>query len=281
MGKTGGVEYYVWLGVGISACAIAGVAARIALTNAAHAAGFFPNSSQISVNMLGSFVIGLLFGIPKLVDHMPLVYHSLAAGFCGSLTTFSSWINAIMQPGSDWSAELITGLTVPFIALLLGKDLASFVFQSVELSEGPKNWQQRLDRFFVGFVAVAVVAVMVPLGITEAVETAYLIESSLGPLGALTRAVLAFTVNGKFLEHFMIGTFIANVIAVLIVGSLSSCRNDDKWCEYSIVGIAGSLSTVSSWALDTVKIYSKNRQWAYCYCLVSVGVCLALMAPFR
>jgi CrcB protein len=281
MRKSSGTEFYVWLGVGISASSIAGVATRIALTNTAQAADFFPNSSQISVNMLGSFVIGLLFGIPNLVSHMPLVYHSLAAGFCGSLTTFSSWIYAIMKPGSDWSAELITGLTVPFISLLFGKDLASFTLKSLSQSEGPKDWQHRLDSYFVIFFAAAVVAVMVTLGVTRAVESAYLIECALGPLGALTRAVLAFTMNGKVLAHFMIGTFVANVIAVLIVGALSSCRDENEWCEYSIVGIAGSLSTVSSWALDTVKIYSKTRRWAYCYCILSVGCSVALMAPFR
>lgn len=280
MGKTTGTEYYVLLGIGISAGSIAGVAARIALTNAAHAASFFPNSSQISVNMLGSFIIGLLFGTPNLVNHMPLVYHSLAAGFCGSFTTFSSWIYAIMKPGSDWSAELITGLTVPFISLLFGKDLASFIWKSLSQSEGPKDWQQRFDSSFAIFLVAAVVAVMVPLGVTRAVESAYLIECALGPLGALTRAVLAFTMNGKALAHFMIGTFVANVVAVLIVGALSSCQDENEWCEYSIVGIAGSLSTVSSWALDTVKIYSKTRRWAYCYCLVSVGCSLALMSPF-
>ena len=78
----------------------------------------------------------------------------------------------------------------------------------------------------------------------------------------------------------MIGTLVANVVAVILVGALTSCRESNDWCDYSVVGIAGSLSTVSSWVLDTFNIYPKSRPWAYFYSLSSVAVCVGILLPF-
>jgi CrcB protein len=266
--------------VGISSMSIAGVAGRIALLDAAQDGGFFTNSSQISVNLVGSLLIGFLYGVPDLCAvHMPLVYQALAAGFCGSLTTFSSWIYAIMKPGSDWSVELVTGLTVPFIAVLNGRDFATNIFSPTGSVEN-KEILKKLDQLLVVFFGVAAVAVMVAIGTTKSVSQNDLIACALGPIGALTRYVVSTSLNGRGLKNFMIGTFVANQVAVVIVGALSLCRDTNEWCNDSIVGIAGSLSTVSSWALDTVKIYQSNKGWAYLYSLTSVGVALAIIAPF-
>ena len=270
---------YVSIILGISSMSIAGVASRIALLHAAQEGGFFTNSSQISVNLVGSLFIGFLYGVPDLSVRMPWMYQALAAGYCGSLTTFSSWINAIMKPGSDWSVELLTGLTIPFIAVLIGRDFAANIF-SPNGSVENKEMIKRLDQSLVLFFAAAAVAAMVALGTTKSVSQNDLIACALGPIGALTRYVLSTNLNGRGLKHFMIGTFVANQIAVVIVGALASCRDTNEWCNDSIVGIAGSLSTVSSWALDTVKIYQSNKGWAYLYCLASVGVSLAIIAPF-
>ena len=264
--------------VGISAMSIAGVATRISLLNASVDARFFTNSSQISVNLFGSFLIGFFWGYPTLEAALPHTYTSLAVGFCGSLTTFSSWIYAIMKPQSDWSAELLTGLSIPFIGFLLGRDLAALC-GSVCGSKESLKW---VDRGIVSSFAVAVLCAMVTVSITAPpnISGEELASCAVGPLGALTRWILSKLLNGRLLQHFMLGTLLSNLIAVILVGSLTSCRDTHDWCEYGVIGIAGSLSTVSSWVLDTFKIYPKSPWWAYLYCLSTVGLGLAIMAPF-
>lgn len=66
---------------------------------------------NLLVNVLGAALLGLLAGLPAAPRRQLL----LGIGFCGSLTTFSSWMLAAMQQLSagDWSAALgLIGLTL-------------------------------------------------------------------------------------------------------------------------------------------------------------------------
>ena len=63
------------------------------------------------VNVLGAALLGLLAGLPAAPRRQLLV----GIGFCGSLTTFSSWTLAAMKQLSagDWAAALgLIGLTL-------------------------------------------------------------------------------------------------------------------------------------------------------------------------
>ena len=66
---------------------------------------------NLLVNVLGAGLLGFLAGLPAAPRRQLL----LGIGFCGSLTTFSSWMLAAMQQLSagDWSASLgLIGLTL-------------------------------------------------------------------------------------------------------------------------------------------------------------------------
>ena len=68
------------------------------------------------VNVLGAALLGLLAGLPAAPRRQLL----LGIGFCGSLTTFRSWMLAAMQhlSAGDWAAAL--GLIVLTLGLGLG-----------------------------------------------------------------------------------------------------------------------------------------------------------------
>ena len=66
---------------------------------------------NLLVNGLGAGLLGLLAGLPAAPRRQLL----LGIGFCGSLTTFSSWMLAAMKhlSAGDWSAALgLIGLTL-------------------------------------------------------------------------------------------------------------------------------------------------------------------------
>ena len=267
----------------VSAGSIAGVAARIALLRSA--VNFFPSSSQLSVNMVGSFVIGVIFGVKDLEKLTPWTHAALTVGFCGSFTTFSSWIYSMLKPSADWSIELLTGITIPIAALIFGRDIAQ---ATVRAFAGPKDSPDEkevehnriMDYGIVALLSVAAIATSIPLVVTGNVSSSDMIACAIGPLGALTRWVLCTVLNAKS-NYFMMGTFASNLLGCLIAGALGSCKTTNDWCNYSVVGIAGSLSTVSSWALDTVKLHSaRSPEWAYFYYLFSVAVGVAVVIPF-
>ena len=66
---------------------------------------------NLLVNGLGTALLGLLAGLPAAPRRQLL----LGIGFCGSLTTFSSWMLAAMKhlSSGDWAAALgLIGLTL-------------------------------------------------------------------------------------------------------------------------------------------------------------------------
>ena len=78
---------------------------------------------NLLVNVLGAALLGLLAGLPAAPRRQLL----LGIGFCGSLTTFSSWMLAIMKhlSSGDWAAALgLIGLT---LGLGLGAALSGFM----------------------------------------------------------------------------------------------------------------------------------------------------------
>ena len=82
---------------------------------------------NLLVNVLGAALLGLLAGFPAAPRRQLL----LGIGFCGSLTTFSSWMLAVMQyiNVGDWASALgLIGLT-----LGLGLGAAGLAFWGARL----------------------------------------------------------------------------------------------------------------------------------------------------
>ena len=88
---------------------------------------------NLLVNTLGAAILGLLAGLPAAPRRQLLV----GVGFCGSVTTFSSWMLTAMEHlgAGDWAAALgLIGLT---LGLGLGAAALGFSFGRRITPPGP------------------------------------------------------------------------------------------------------------------------------------------------
>ncbi len=120
-----------WQTVGaVSVGAILGALVRFWAARWLNASAVSPLGTFL-VNILGAFLLGFVIGYFAKKPYSPM-YYGLAAGFCGSLTTFSSLIfelhemlqlGAITRAGLYILASLILGLG----AFILGNLAAAWV----------------------------------------------------------------------------------------------------------------------------------------------------------
>ena len=72
--------------------------------------GLVLHDRDVVVNVLGSLILGLLLGLP----YRPRIQLLVGIGFCGSLTTFSSWmVNSVdlIVAGQQLEAFGLIGMT--------------------------------------------------------------------------------------------------------------------------------------------------------------------------
>lgn len=79
--------------------------------------------ATLAINVVGSLIIGLLFGVLSRHQMQQGTYLLLASGFCGGFTTFSTFalenVN-LMQKGQSFSALLYIGISI-ILGLMLCK----------------------------------------------------------------------------------------------------------------------------------------------------------------
>ena len=81
--------------------------------------------ATFTVNMVASFILGFLIGLFEIREGLPGYYKlALATGFCGALSTFSTFVAddyILITKELDWGiAALYTGLSVVLGILLVG-----------------------------------------------------------------------------------------------------------------------------------------------------------------
>ena len=94
------LEELLWVGLG----AVPGALLRWQF-------GVLLQDRDVLVNVLGSLILGLLLGLP----YRPRVQLLIGIGFCGSLTTFSSWMVSsvdLIASGLPLAAFGLIGLTL-------------------------------------------------------------------------------------------------------------------------------------------------------------------------
>ena len=96
---------------------------------------------DVLVNVFGSLILGLLLGLP----YRPRLQLLAGIGFCGSLTTFSSWmVNSVdlIVSGDPLAALGLIGMTLGLglggaaLGLLIGRIISAWI---VRLSEPPQS----------------------------------------------------------------------------------------------------------------------------------------------
>ena len=102
--------------------------------------GVLLQDRDVLVNVLGSLILGLLLGLP----YRPRVQLLIGIGFCGSLTTFSSWMVSsvdLIASGLSLAAFGLIGLTLGLglggaaLGLWIGRSLCAL---AIKRSEPPR-----------------------------------------------------------------------------------------------------------------------------------------------
>ncbi|OAA33968.1 Camphor resistance CrcB protein [Metarhizium rileyi] len=231
------------------------------------------------------------------------LYIGLATGFCGSFTSFSTFIrdaflamsNDVVPPGSGTEAQsrnggysfmammavIITTVGLSLAALIFGAHFAIATERVVPSIPYPIT-RKLLDPLFVVlgwgcWLGAIFISVFPPNDQWRGQATFALVFA---PLGCLARFYLAIYLNGKC-ASFPLGTFAANVLgtAVLAVawdiahiqsGGVIGCQVlqgvEDGFC--------GCLTTVSTWVAE---LNSLRRKDSYIYGATSVAVSFSLM----
>ena len=97
--------------------------------------GVVLHDRDVLVNVLGSLILGLLLGLP----YRPRIQLLVGIGFCGSLTTFSSWmVNSVdlIVSGQQLAAIGLIGLTLGLglggaaLGLWIGRSVDSLLIRT-------------------------------------------------------------------------------------------------------------------------------------------------------
>ena len=102
--------------------------------------GLVLHDRDVVVNVLGSLILGLLLGLP----YRPRIQLLVGIGFCGSLTTFSSWmVNSVdlIASGQRLEAVGLIGMTLGLglggaaLGLLIGRGISALAIKPSEPSQ--------------------------------------------------------------------------------------------------------------------------------------------------
>lgn len=230
------------------------------------------------------------------------LYIGLATGFCGSFTSFSSFIrdgflamsNNMVVPGEGHPksrnggysfmallAVLIATISLSLSGLIFGTHLAE-ACEWFTPSISSKFMRKVLDLLAVVvgwgcWIGAVLMAIFPPREVWRGQVVFSLIFA---PLGCIARFYLAIGLNGK-LPKFPLGTFAANVLGTAVLGmgwdiahvplgGVIGCQVlqgiEDGFC--------GCLTTVSTWVAELSSLRKRN---AYIYGAASVVVSLAVM----
>jgi len=105
--------------------------------------GVVLNDRDVLANVLGSLILGVLVGLP----YRPRVQLLVGIGFCGSVTTFSSWmVNSVdlIHQGRPMAAVGLIGLTLGLgigaaaLGLLVGRRVAALAIKPPEPPQSPR-----------------------------------------------------------------------------------------------------------------------------------------------
>ncbi|KEF55431.1 uncharacterized protein A1O9_08181 [Exophiala aquamarina CBS 119918] len=297
----------------------------------------YPNSPFPSrvlwANLGGSFTIGFLvedrqlfrgeWGSPdpkapsanhgKVKKTLPL-YIGLATGFCGSFTSFSSFMrdaflaltNALASPSSTSPyhtdpvisprnggfsflallAILIVHPAISLAALQVGAQVA-LVSQPLLPTIPFKLGRKILDPLAVllgfGCWLAAVLLAVWPAGNAVHWRSRAVLPLVFSPPGCLLRFYVSKHMNAR-IPGFPLGTFVVNMLGTAVLGMAFDLQHAGSIGGRSstscavlqgiMEGFCGCLTTVSTWVAE---LQGLQRSHAWVYGLVSVGVGLALM----
>ncbi|KAG9317390.1 CrcB-like protein-domain-containing protein [Chiua virens] len=222
------------------------------------------------VQATGCFVMGISLGMKAPFGNFygPL-YTAITSGFCGSLTTFSSWqvdiFNSWVNSGQfhrSGLSDFLDGLTKTWVTLLLS--LASLTF-GVYISRAILPYLPALKpprrhvRYCLTILSILTYAATFPAYFRLPANFRHQATAALlfcYP-GTLTRYLLSINLNPR-IKHFPLGTFTANMLGTALLGVFHVLQgmpfpvspNACSLLQGLGDGYCGCLSTVSTFAAE-------------------------------
>ncbi|CAK9161650.1 unnamed protein product [Ilex paraguariensis] len=265
-------------------------------------------------NMVGSFLMGwwgVVFkrDISKVSDQLAI---GLTTGYLGSLTTFSGWIQKML----DLSVEghwvfavlgILIGLFLAAYSIIFGIETArgaKWLLQRLiksstcGISSSKSNWKVDNCKRHLAVVVVLLLMLGLLYGLSGTWEIREFSSGSHGaqlwlacmvaPLGVWIRWFLA-RLNGHglgkmgLLKWVPFGTLIANVLAACAMAALATVKKAVKTKTSDTVatgiqfGMLGCLSTVSTFMAEFQAMRESKNPWrAYTYAVSTILISFAL-----
>ncbi|KAI5124936.1 hypothetical protein M0805_007363 [Coniferiporia weirii] len=234
------------------------------------------------VQAMGCLIMGFSLGLKDQIGayYGPL-YTAITTGFCGSLTTFSSWqldvFLAWANTGGahrDWFRDVIDGLAQTIFTLAIS---LSSVTLGLHLSRQVTHRVPRVGPAPAAFgyvfsaLSVLVYAATLPAYFKSSASFRHQATAALlfSFPGTLTRYLLATTLT-PLVKLLPLGTFAANIFGTALIGGfhiLQRTSNLPSQNACAILqgladGYCGCLTTVSTFAVE-VGALSTRRAWLY------------------
>lgn len=260
-------------------------------------------TSTIWSNMVACFLFGAIRYADGIITIDSYTLPSLTTGFCGTASSFSSFILELFQHSTH---SAISGAQYPnagygvmeFLSVLLIQLVASggaLVFgQTVarHLLNHYTSYHKKLQKFInyggklMRFACIPIVVSQIVLAIVFSGNSRFwTLDALFGIVGASIRFELSKHFNNRF-NWFPMGTFLANIISSTLACVLFILRYGLKdghplvtnaeatsMVLYLLLGFCGSLSTLSTFVYEGNNMPITNACWYY---FLSVGICFCV-----
>ncbi|XP_059072504.1 uncharacterized protein LOC131044345 [Cryptomeria japonica] len=254
-------------------------------------------------NMVGSFFMGWV-GVAfkrNISIFSEALAIGLSSGLMGSITTFTSWIQAMVNLATKghWITGifgLLLGMELAQMSLELGIEstkLITYAHIQIKKKQLALTWMPSSEHYqcglygFILFMFIFAILwggslVLLVFNFTSQHKAKLWMACMVGPFGVWARWYMA-RLNGqgigakKHLKWLPIGTLLTNLMTSIVMAALSTIHQVVKDRTGKIVieslqlGFLGCMSTVSAFVVEVRAMHQSNHSWrAYVYILLSL-----------
>lgn len=273
-----------------------GIALRILVSHMCDAPATSPTfiyfgTSYFVQNILGTFLLGVLSHMKK---GKQFVSPSITTGFCGSLTTYSSWqlyviTQYILKNNNYQTFDIISNFIVChcvfYLTFVFGRHMGDWLIDRNIICPLPTTASNSF-RWYQYFIIITTcclfVLLLVLLFFVENMTRPYILCCVLGSFGALVRYKLclynigaAYKYKFRYMYTFIVnvlGSMLIFIVYVFLKQHVHAIGTGVLWIDilYSIqIGFCGSLTTVSTFMNELHNLNStgtlNDRGYMYKY----------------
>eukprot|EP00050_Salpingoeca_kvevrii_P019937 m.92206 g.92206 ORF g.92206 m.92206 type:complete len:318 (+) comp8640_c0_seq4:100-1053(+) len=243
--------------------------------------------------LVGCLVMGCLVAVkPHLAEH-PTLVKGIGTGFCGCVTTFSSWQLEASHALVAWPSSAVEGIAeqiVTAVTIVVVGLCASFagieagIFLGRALGQNIRVPAAVKPLTTLSMVGCAAFCIVIAVGVTAAFEKfdrAW--EAAFAPLGACLRLYLS---RFNTMSWFPLGTLSANILGTILAGIVTILLLEHsadlgttgvEALRGFIVGFLGSLTTVSTFVCETGVLSKAQPRRAIVYLASSISLAQAVL----